>query len=45
MPQLDLKYSDDLQFKTAEIFSAIESALKELDESSGICKCRAYPGS
>ncbi|MCH9631705.1 MAG: hypothetical protein S4CHLAM6_00220 [Chlamydiae bacterium] len=45
MPQLDLKYSNNLKINTNEIFHCVEKAIKTLDASAGACKCRAYPTS
>ncbi|OAJ35184.1 hypothetical protein [Piscirickettsia salmonis] len=42
MPQIELKYSDDLIIDTNKIFEAIESTINEYDSSSGVCKSRAY---
>lgn len=43
MPQLDLKYSADLNLNPTAIFTAMESTIQSLDDSAGICMSRAYP--
>ena len=43
MPQIDLKYSCDLNLDILKIFQEIELLINKLDSSSGECKCRAYP--
>lgn len=43
MPQLDLKYSADLELNPTVIFTAMEAAIQSFDSSAGICKSRAYP--
>ena len=46
MPQLDLRYSDDLPHIAFEsLFRQIEIAINEIDDSAGACKSRAYPAS
>jgi hypothetical protein len=43
MPQLDLKYSNDLTIDTKKLFFEIEQAISQQDNGAGMCKCRAYP--
>ncbi|WP_423062389.1 hypothetical protein [Candidiatus Paracoxiella cheracis] len=43
MPQVDVKYSDDLKLKHNDLFDAIETTINTLDSSAGVCKSRAYP--
>jgi hypothetical protein len=44
MPQLDLRYSDDLNHIAFEsLFRQIEAVINEIDDSAGACKSRAYP--
>lgn len=44
MPQLDLKYSNDLtDIDFVSLFQAIEELINHLDPSAGACKSRAYP--
>lgn len=41
MPQVELKYSDDLLIEADSIFSHIERALNEIDPTAKVCKSRA----
>lgn len=43
MPQVDIKYSDDLNIDIQKLFHETESTINELDASAGVCKSRAYP--
>lgn len=43
MPQVELKYSDDLKINPNHIFDLIEEIINKIDPSSGECKSRAYP--
>lgn len=45
MPQVDIKYSNDLALKVQKIFEGVEALINELDASAGACKSRAYPAS
>lgn len=42
MPQVDLKYSDDLQLDTTTIFKTIETVIIKFDNTVKACKCRGY---
>ncbi len=42
MPQVDLKYSNNLQLDTTLIFKTIEATIAKLDSAAGACKCRGY---
>lgn len=42
MPHAEIKYSGDLNLPLQEIFTAIEETIRQVDTSSGECKCRAY---
>ena len=43
MPQVEIRYSDDLDIQVESLFSQIAAAINEMDSSAGICKSRAYP--
>lgn len=43
MPQVDIKYSSDLQVDIKKLFQDVENIINELDSSAGVCKSRAYP--
>lgn len=43
MPQVELKYSNNLKLYAEGIFQTIESVINDLDDSAGVCKSRAYP--
>ncbi len=43
MPHVEIKYSDDLNIDTKNIFDDIENIINEVDSGAGICKSRAYP--
>lgn len=43
MPQIDLKYSNNLSLDIKSTVQAIEKLINTTDELSGECKCRAYP--
>ena len=43
MPHVEIKYSDNLDIDTKEIFDVIESIINKKDSSAGECKSRAYP--
>ncbi|ABS76638.1 hypothetical protein [Coxiella burnetii] len=43
MPQIDLKYSNDLKLEIPELFQSIEEAINKIDHTAGACKSRAYP--
>ena len=43
MPQVDLKYSDDLNFDAAKVLTDIEAMVRSHDAGAGECKARAYP--
>lgn len=43
MPQVELKYSDNLLIEADSIFSHIERALNEIDPTAKTCKSRALP--
>lgn len=45
MPQVDLKYSNDIKINDSDLFQAVEQCINELDDGAGCCKCRAYPSS
>lgn len=42
MPQADLFYSSDQSLDAADLLSTIEAEIARFDESSGLCKGRAY---
>ena len=43
MPQVELKYSDNLCLQFESLFEEIERAINFQDPSAGLCKSRAYP--
>ena len=43
MPHVEIKYSDNLDIDTKEIFDVIEGVINKKDSSAGECKSRAYP--
>lgn len=43
MPQLEIRYSADIEIDTSVLFEKIESTINSLDSSAGVCKARAYP--
>ncbi len=43
MPQIDVKYSNDVDIDLESLFSTIAVSIADLDQHSGECKCRAYP--
>lgn len=43
MPQIEVKYSDDLRLDSQQVFQKIEEAIKSFDPKAGQCKGRAYP--
>ncbi len=43
MPHIELKYSNDLDINTSQLFDTIEQIINENDSSAGECKSRAYP--
>ncbi len=43
MPHVEIKYSDNLDIDTKEVFDVIESIINKKDSSAGECKSRAYP--
>lgn len=43
MPQVEIKYTFDIDLPVTKLFSVIEKTINEHDASSGICKSRAYP--
>ena len=43
MPQVEIKYSDDLKLDTNFLFDLIEKTINTKDPTSGQCKSRAYP--
>ena len=42
MPHVEIKYSDNLNIDTKNIFDDIESTINQFDSSAGVCKSRAY---
>lgn len=42
MPQLDVKYSQDIVFDVDALFSAIEKIINKHDPTAGLCKSRGY---
>ena len=42
MPQIELKYSEDIKIDIDELFTVLQQLLATIDPSSGVCKCRAY---
>lgn len=43
MPHVEIKYSDNLDIDTNEIFNVVETIINKCDMSAGECKSRAYP--
>ena len=43
MPHVEIKYSDNLDIDTKEVFDVIEGIINKKDSSAGVCKSRAYP--
>jgi 5-carboxymethyl-2-hydroxymuconate isomerase len=43
MPHVEIKYSNNLEIDTKEIFDVIEWVINKKDASAGVCKSRAYP--
>ncbi len=43
MPQVELKFSNDITLDVRKIFKSIEQEINKLDDSAGACKSRAYP--
>ena len=43
MPHVEIKYSDNLDIDTKQIFDDVESVINKNDSSAGECKSRAYP--
>lgn len=43
MPHVEIKYSDNVEFDTNNVFDAIETIINTKDKSAGECKSRAYP--
>lgn len=43
MPQVDLKYSNNVPIDCDQLFKAIEKTILSIDSSAGACKCRSYP--
>ena len=43
MPHVEIKYSDNLDIDTKEIFDVVETLINQHDASAGECKSRAYP--
>lgn len=43
MPHVEIKYSDNLQIDSKEVFDVIEAIINKKDASAGVCKSRAYP--
>ena len=43
MPHVEIKYSDNLEIDTKEIFNVIEGIINKKDSSAGVCKSRVYP--
>ncbi|MCF6767164.1 hypothetical protein L3V86_02125 [Thiotrichales bacterium 19S11-10] len=43
MPQVELKYSQDLELNIKDIFEKIEVLINQIDSTAGVCKSRAYP--
>ena len=42
MPQVEVKYSQDLQIDTQELFLEIEASIAGIDSKAGPCKSRAF---
>ncbi|AGH80885.1 hypothetical protein PCNPT3_04715 [Psychromonas sp. CNPT3] len=43
MPHVEIKYSDNVEINTNDIFDLIEDIINKKDPSAGECKSRAYP--
>lgn len=43
MPHVEIKYTDNLDIDTDNIFNVIEDIITESDSGAGECKSRAYP--
>jgi len=43
MPHVEIKYSDNLDINTKEVFDVIEGIINKKDSSAGECKSRSYP--
>jgi len=43
MPHVEIKYSNNLDLDTKEVFDDIEGVINKKDSSAGECKSRAYP--
>ena len=43
MPQVDLKFSNNINLDVSLIFKSIELIINDVDASAGACKSRAYP--
>jgi len=43
MPHVEIKYSDNLDIDTKQIFDDIEGVINKKDSGAGECKSRAYP--
>ncbi|MCF6766418.1 hypothetical protein L3V82_11595 [Thiotrichales bacterium 19S3-7] len=43
MPQVELRYSQELDLKVKDIFQKIEALINQIDSTAGVCKSRAYP--
>jgi len=45
VPHVEIKYSDNVDIDTNEVFDIVERIINEKDISAGECKSRAYPSS
>ncbi len=43
MPQIELKYSNNLEIDVRKIFESVEKIINKIDSSAGLCKSRAFP--
>lgn len=43
MPHVEIKYSDNVEIDTDNMFDVIEEIINKHDKSAGECKSRAYP--
>jgi len=43
VPHVEIKYSDNVDIDTNEVFDIVERIINEKDISAGECKSRAYP--
>ena len=43
MPHVEIKYSDNVEFDTHQVFDVVEKIINKQDKSAGECKSRAYP--